>query len=167
MTGIGPAPNSEFKRAIELNQGYPTAHAWYGEYLMALGRFDESQREMARAIELNPVSPVLNLALGYRFYYARQFDQAVEQIQKTLAAEPSFVPAHVYLARAWQQTGKHTEALAEFRKALQTLAGRHQRAGVAGPGLCRRADTQAEARKTLAELKDRPNKRMCSPLRWR
>ena len=38
----------EFKRAIELNASYPTAHAWYGEYLMVLGRFDEALAEMNR-----------------------------------------------------------------------------------------------------------------------
>jgi Tfp pilus assembly protein PilF len=90
----------EFKRAIELNQGYPTAHAWYGEYLMVLGRFDEAGREMARALELNPVSAAINLALGYRLYYARQYPGAVEQLQRTLAAEPSFSAAHVYLGRS-------------------------------------------------------------------
>ena len=55
----------EFKRAIELNASYPTAHAWYGEYLMVLGRFDEALAEMNRANELNPLSPAINLALGY------------------------------------------------------------------------------------------------------
>ena len=44
----------EFKRAIELNASYPTAHAWYGEYLMVLGRFDEALAEMNRANDLKP-----------------------------------------------------------------------------------------------------------------
>ena len=31
----------EFRRAIELNSNYATAHQWYGEYLISMGRFDE------------------------------------------------------------------------------------------------------------------------------
>src|SRR5882724_2939476 len=34
------AAENEFKRAIVLTANYPTAHSWYGEYLMTLGRFD-------------------------------------------------------------------------------------------------------------------------------
>jgi len=32
----------EYRRAIELNPDYPTAHHWYAEHLMWLGRFDEA-----------------------------------------------------------------------------------------------------------------------------
>jgi DNA-binding winged helix-turn-helix (wHTH) protein len=32
----------EFRRAIELNPNYATAHHWYAEHLMWLGRFDEA-----------------------------------------------------------------------------------------------------------------------------
>ena len=30
----------EFRRAVEVNAGYATAHLWYGEYLMARGVHD-------------------------------------------------------------------------------------------------------------------------------
>src|SRR5260370_3183871 len=63
---------TEFKRAIALNQNYPTAHSWYGEFLMTQGRFDESLVEMNRARDLNPTSPLVSLAVGNRFYYSRQ-----------------------------------------------------------------------------------------------
>lgn len=153
----------EFKRAIELNQSYPTAHAWYGEYLMVLGRFDEAQREITRALEMNPLSPVLKLALGYRFYYARQFPQAIDQIQKTLAAEPSFVPAHVYLGRARQQTGKYAEAIGEFRKALELSQGDTNELAYLGQAYAA-GGQDAEARKILAQLKQRSQQTYVQPL---
>ena len=56
----------EFRRAIELDPRYASAHLWYGEYLTARGRFDEALAEMSRAQELDPMSPAINLALGYR-----------------------------------------------------------------------------------------------------
>jgi serine/threonine protein kinase/tetratricopeptide (TPR) repeat protein len=153
----------EFQRAIELNQGYPTAHAWYGEYLMVLGRFDEAEREIARALELNPVSPAINLAMGYRLYYARQYPGAVEQLQKTLAAEPLFSPAHVYLGRAWQQSGKPADALEEFRKAFDLSQGDTNELAWLGQGYAA-AHQEAKARKTLSELKERAQQTYVQPI---
>src|SRR5712692_5618949 len=37
----------EYRRAIELNPNYATAHHWYAEYLTWLGRFDEAFREVS------------------------------------------------------------------------------------------------------------------------
>ena len=43
----------EFKRAIELNPRYPTAHQWYGGYLDTMGRHDESISERRLALQLD------------------------------------------------------------------------------------------------------------------
>lgn len=45
----------EFRRAIELNPNYATAHQWYGNLLTALKRFDEAHVELGRAEELDPL----------------------------------------------------------------------------------------------------------------
>ncbi|MBK7704374.1 MAG: tetratricopeptide repeat protein [Acidobacteria bacterium] len=37
------AAERSFERALELNPNYATAHQWYGEHLMAQGRFEESR----------------------------------------------------------------------------------------------------------------------------
>lgn len=109
----------EFQRAIELNPSYPTAHNWFGEYLMAIGRMNDALPQFNRAHELNPQSPVTNTAIGYYWYYAGDCSQAVVQLQKTLTGEPGFVPAHLYLARAYQLQGSYLQALPEFQKALE------------------------------------------------
>jgi Tfp pilus assembly protein PilF len=98
-----PAAEREFKRALELNPNYATAHQWYGEYLMVTGRFDESLAEMRRAQELDPLSPIINTAVGYAFWHARRYDQAIEQLRKTLEMEPNFLPALSYLGMAYEQ----------------------------------------------------------------
>jgi tetratricopeptide (TPR) repeat protein len=130
---------------------------------MTQGRFDEAQREMQAALDQNPVSPVLSLALGYRYYYTRQFPQALDQIQKTLSAEPGFVPAHVYLGRTWQQTGKYAEAIAEFQKALDLSQGDTNELAYLGQGYAA-AKREAEARKTLTELKGRSAQTYVQPI---
>jgi TolB-like protein/Tfp pilus assembly protein PilF len=152
----------EFKRAIELNPGYPTAHSWYGEYLMVLGRFDEALTEMNRASELNPLAPALNLALGYRFYYAHEYPQAIDQIQKTLAMEATFVPAHVYLGRAYEQKGTYPVAIAEMRKALDLSEGDTNELAALGHAYAL-SHQEAEAKKILDQLKERSQQTYVQP----
>ena len=152
----------EFKRAIELNAGYPTAHAWYGEYLMVLGRFAESMAEMNRADELSPLSPAINLALGYRLYYARQYPQAIEQCQKTLALD-GFEAPHLCLGRAYLQKESYAEATAAFRKALQLSDGDTNDLAALGLGLAS-SQQPAEARKILDQLKGRSQQTYVQPM---
>ena len=47
---------AEFKKSIELNPGYATAHHWYATLLAIQGRTDEAKSEMHRALEINPLS---------------------------------------------------------------------------------------------------------------
>ena len=152
----------EFKRAIELNPSYPTAHSWYGEYLMVQGRFDEALTEMNRASELNPLSPGLNLALGYRFYYAHQYPQAIEQIQKTLAMDATFVPAHAYLGRAYEQKGTYPEAISEMRKALDLSEGDTNELAALGHAYAM-AHQVGEVKKVLDQLKERSQQTYVQP----
>jgi serine/threonine protein kinase/tetratricopeptide (TPR) repeat protein len=153
----------EFKRAIELNQTYPTAHALYGEYLMALARFRDGELEMERADQLNPVSPVLNLALGYRLYYAHQYPQAIEQCQKTLAIDPSFVMAHVCLGRSYEQANMFPEAIAELRKGLDLSDGDTNELAALGRALAA-SGQPGEARKVLNQLQERSQQTYVQPM---
>ena len=66
-----PAAEKEFKRSIELNPEYATAHQWYAiHYLTATGRLEEAVQEMKRALELEPASLVMNTFMGATLYYA-------------------------------------------------------------------------------------------------
>ncbi|UCH84438.1 MAG: hypothetical protein JSW50_01745, partial [Candidatus Latescibacterota bacterium] len=49
-----PAAERGYKRAIDLNPNYETAHYWYGILLSIMGRVEESIQEMERARELEP-----------------------------------------------------------------------------------------------------------------
>jgi serine/threonine protein kinase/tetratricopeptide (TPR) repeat protein len=153
----------EFKRAIELNSSYATAHLWYGEYLSALGRFDEAEAELNRALEQNPLSPETILALATRTYYARQSQQAIEQAQKVLTMDSTYVPAHVLLGRAYAQKGSYDEAMAEFRKALELSEGDTNE--LAALGYAQAVSRQsAEAHKILGELMKRSQDTYVQPM---
>jgi tetratricopeptide (TPR) repeat protein len=144
----------EFQRALQLNPGYPTAHLWYGEYLSAVGRFEDALPELNRALEENPQSPEANLALASRAYYAQQYPQAAEQAQKVLALDSRFVAAHDLLGRVELARGMKPDAVAEFRKALDLSEGDSNELAALGYAQAVSQQT-AEARKTLEELTKR------------
>lgn len=117
-----PGAEAEYKRAIELNVNYATAHHWYGVMLRSTGRHAEALYQIKMAQELDPLSLVINTDLGMQLFLMGNYRQAVEQLHKTLEIEPSFTPAHYRLGRTYEQLGMHEEALAEFQQTT-TLCG--------------------------------------------
>lgn len=112
----------EFKRAIELNPNYPTAHQWYGEYLSRIGRHEEALAEIKRAQQLDPLSLIINATRGYLQIEARQYDQAIEQLQKTIEMDKNFFRAHSNLGNAYLEKGMFEQAIDEHERA-GVLAG--------------------------------------------
>ncbi len=108
----------EFKRALEINPNDGTARQWYGEYLLVMGRLEESIAENRRALEAEPLSLIISAGLGITLHYARHYDQAIEQLRKTIDMDRSFVPTHLYLGWVYEQKAMFAEAIAEFRQAL-------------------------------------------------
>jgi serine/threonine protein kinase/tetratricopeptide (TPR) repeat protein len=111
------AAERSYRRAIELNPGYPAAHRFYGHLLAGLGRHDESIAASARAVELDPLSLLIRGALGDSYFYARRYDEAIALYRETLEMDPTFLAGHTDLARALELAGRHDEAIAEFRAA--------------------------------------------------
>ncbi len=109
---------AEFKRAIQLNPNYATAHQWYGNsFLTSLGRFDEAIREGERSIQLDPLSLVINTDFGSTLVLARRYDEAIAQLRRTLALDPNFAYAHWNLGVPLYLKGDVTGAISEFEKA--------------------------------------------------
>jgi DNA-binding winged helix-turn-helix (wHTH) protein/TolB-like protein/Tfp pilus assembly protein PilF len=102
----------EFKRAIEMNPNYATAHQWYGEYLFFMERFDESLAQLNRARELDPLSLVINTELGSPYFYMRQYDRAAGMYRKALDMDPNFRLAGYCVALCYGQQGMYNEAIA-------------------------------------------------------
>ncbi len=102
----------EFRRAIELNPNYATAHHWYAEHLMWRGRFDEALRESERARRLDPLSLIIAADNGAILYFARQYDRAIDKWRSVLQIDPDFPRAHV-IALAYVEKGMFAEALAD------------------------------------------------------
>ncbi|MCA1601740.1 MAG: tetratricopeptide repeat protein [Acidobacteria bacterium] len=113
----------EFRRAIELNDRYATAHQWYSIYLQASGRPDEAFREIHLARERDPLSLSINTDIGFHLYYNRQYDEAIKQLQSVLEMKKDFPLAHLWLGRSYQQIGKYNDALGEFQQVEDAFHG--------------------------------------------
>ena len=107
-----------YKKAIELSPNYSTAHHWYGESLVAEGRFDEGFIELNRGLELDPLSLAISSDLGIAHYYARQFDSAIAELKKAVEVDPDFFRTHLYLAKVYEERGMFEESLAELEKGV-------------------------------------------------
>ena len=151
-----PGAEKAFKRAIELNPNYATAHQWYAEYLTARGRFDEAIAEIRRAQQIEPASLIINAILAQTYWFAGQYDEAIEQCRRTLEMDPNFELTHEYLGRAYTQKGMYEEAIAEFKKETQLGAqGTWAEMGITYA----RSGNRGKALKALGEL-DALSKRM-------
>jgi TolB-like protein/DNA-binding winged helix-turn-helix (wHTH) protein/Tfp pilus assembly protein PilF len=105
----------EYRRAIDLNPNYATAHHWYAEYLTWIGRFDEALRESERARQLDPLSLIIAADNAMIFYYSRQYDRAEKGFNGVLEMEPTFRRAHM-VRGVYVETGQFAKALADIEK---------------------------------------------------
>jgi serine/threonine-protein kinase len=78
----------EFRRAIELDPRYATAHQWYAFLLASEGRFDEALLEAHTAQENDPASVSVRRSLGYTYVYARKYQQARYHMDRAIAMNP-------------------------------------------------------------------------------
>jgi len=111
----------EFRQAISLNSNYATAHEWYSIFLVAMRRPQEAWVEINRARELDPLSVVIMTDVGFDYFYRQDYDQAISQLRSTLAINPKFPLAHLWLGRAYQQKHMYGEAIAEFDQVNSVL----------------------------------------------
>lgn len=109
-----PTAEREFRRAIELNPSYATAHQWLAECLSYQGRFDEALQESEIARRLDPLSLIIVADNGAIYYFARRYDDAAARFQSVLEIDPNFGRAHMILEVQVQQ-GRYREARADLQ----------------------------------------------------
>ena len=151
-----------FKRAIDLNPNYATAHQWYSAYLAATGRHLEAINEIRRARELEPFSLPIYADLVRHLYFARRYDEAGKECLKLLELDQGFARGHVEFGQILEQKGLHDAAIVEFNEALSlsldnvtALSGLGHAQAMAGK--------KGEALKTLNRLNELSKRQYVSP----
>lgn len=109
--------------ALRLNPNYPTATHWYGDYLAAQGRVDESVAYYERAARLDPLSATVGFSLGWLYMAQRRFDAAVIQLEKASELDPSLIDARLHLARTRLFQGQKAAAIVDLEN-IVGLSGR-------------------------------------------
>jgi tetratricopeptide (TPR) repeat protein len=152
----------EFKRAIELNPSYATAHQWYAWMLTSEARNSEAIGEMRNAEALDPLSISISSDVAETLIYAHRYEDAVRQSRKTLEMDPNKDDAHFTLGSAYAELRMYGDAISEYRKTL-TL---NPDDGYAFAYLARvlaLTGNRTEAEQILNRLKDRSTREYLNP----
>jgi TolB-like protein/DNA-binding winged helix-turn-helix (wHTH) protein/Tfp pilus assembly protein PilF len=151
------AAEKEFRRAIELDRNYPTAHHWYAYDLVVTRRMEEALREIRHAQQLDPLSLTINADIGQVLFLARRYDDAIAQCQQTVDLDPGYAHVFWYLGLAYEQKGMFDQAVQALvkepspapidPKRIEEIEAVRHTAGTRGYWRERLAVLQAESRK--------------------
>jgi TolB-like protein/DNA-binding winged helix-turn-helix (wHTH) protein/Tfp pilus assembly protein PilF len=153
----------EFRRAVDADSSSALGHLWYGWYLHAMGRFDESLAHRRKALELDPLNGPVNRGVARDLTATGRVAEAVTQWERTIELEPSSASADIALA------------LLNLERGQTGLASKHlERARSLGPRdtsmltelaiIATVAGDRPAGRRMLEQLKDESARRYISPV---
>jgi len=144
----------EFRRAIALNANDADAHRFYGDFLTAMGRFDEAIAEKRHAEQLDPLSANVSVDVGRTLFFAHRYEDAADQARRTLDLDPNFSYAYYLQAQVEYSKGNLPQARALMQHAMQ-LDGHKQLLITMWGMVNARAGNRDEALRAIAELRAR------------
>jgi TolB-like protein/Flp pilus assembly protein TadD len=107
------AAERHFRRAVDLNPSYATAHQWYAYCFLVRGDLAGASLEIQKAREADPLSPSIAVDSGLMLYYGRRYEAAAAQQRRVLELDPGFLQAHQALAMALVKGGQGAAAIPE------------------------------------------------------
>jgi serine/threonine-protein kinase len=160
-----PGAETEFKKAIELNPNYATAHYYYAILFTVRGDFEKSLQEFEKARVLDPLSPLINSEIGAVYFFQRDYDRCIEYSNRMARQFPEFALPHVNLAWAYTEKKMYREAIAEYLQA-RTLSKGHSYVEATLAYTYAISGNKAEARKILKNLEQRATHENVSAMRF-
>jgi len=112
------AAEEEFKKALQLDPNYSTAHHWYAQFLASRGRSVEWLAEIDQAA-LDPQSLIVWTARAYLLYFAGEYRESEMECKKVFSRDPGFIVAHAVHGLALEGEHDETNAISEFQKAIE------------------------------------------------
>ena len=108
-----------FSRAIALSPSYSCAHEDRAIFFASLGRRSEALAEIAKIDQLDTgFSSAHSESAAY--FALRDYANLIEAGKRGLILDPSDWSQHYYLGAGYEGAGKLPEAIAEYRKAMET-----------------------------------------------
>ncbi|MEO5580052.1 MAG: tetratricopeptide repeat protein, partial [Gemmatimonadaceae bacterium] len=153
----------QFRRAIEIDPRYATAHQWFGFLLASRGRMDEALVEGHTAQELDPASVSVRRSLGYVYLYARRYEQGSYHLTRAIAMNPTAEESYRVHGLILALDGQIAESERVLREALELAGeGTYSKATLAY-ALAKGGDT-SYASEVLKELEERLKHDYVSPV---
>ena len=151
----------EFRRAIDLNPGYPETYHGYSHLLLPAGRVEESLAASRRALDLDPLSVSMVAHVGWHYVFSDAFEEGIPYNRAALDMDPTFHPARIHLGMALEQLGRIDEAIEEFSKDRE-ISEDSESAGCIGHAYAS-SGRGAEARRILEQMNELAATRYISP----
>jgi TolB-like protein/Tfp pilus assembly protein PilF len=148
---------AHFRRALDLNPGYATAHHWLAcDFLPIFGRFEEAMREIEIAVALDPLSPIISEGQAFLLILQRRYEEAEVLVRRMIDAKPSFFRAYATLGRVLMQMGRNNEAIEMLERATARVGDLPTILGALGQAYGRSGNFE-NARRMLTRLEEMRN----------
>lgn len=148
---------AEYKRSIDLNPRYASAHQWYSIWLEVMGRKHEALAVIKRAQELEPLSPIITANLARQYAIMGHADSAIKEARDFIELNPGSGVMHQVLALSLHLNGENEKALEAGKKAVE-LTNRDDRPLAMYGLILGKAGKHAEAFALLKELEEKYDK---------
>ncbi len=154
--------DDDFRRALALDPGHAIAYYWYAEYLMAVGRPDESIAMVQTAHRLDPLSSVLSASRGMILYLARRYEESIAGLRKALEIDPDHFLLHFRLGLVQAQAHDLPAAIAAMQRSV-ALSGRSTETLTGLAQVLAASGFERDMHAVVAELRDQGVDRYVSP----
>ena len=156
------AAEQEFRRALDLDPRYPTAHQWYAFLLCSRGAFGDALVEAHTAVELDPGSISARRSLAWNYYYARRYDQTRYHLERAIEMNPNAEENYRVLGLTLAIEGDLDESIRVLSEAIAMEGSGSYTKATLGFALAKAGRT-SEAMGVLADLEARAECEYVSP----
>ena len=111
------------RKALELNPHNSLANNYLGQTFMFRCQPEEAEFYLRRAVEIEPLAFNSRIVLMIAYFLGRNYQKAEEECEKMLAVYPHFFNALWMRCSCLEQTGRASEAIAEYEKILHEPNG--------------------------------------------
>ncbi len=103
-----------FQNIVQEEPKNPEAQYYLGRFYLALERPEEALPHLKRAVQGDPAKADYHFWLGVAYWATRDFDLERKSYLQALAKDPKHVPARLYLAHNFLDSGEWQEALDNY-----------------------------------------------------
>jgi serine/threonine protein kinase/tetratricopeptide (TPR) repeat protein len=114
-----PAAERELKLALKGDPGDAMIRHAYADYLMVMGRHQESLEQVLIGRKYDPSSPMGLVPVFGHLQIAGRYDESIEECRRILRVDPEFPVARHFLGEGLWSKGMYDEAVREFRMDLE------------------------------------------------